>query len=92
MAILIPYQDCQINITGVQGVQLTRIIGVTRSYPDNHGLSPVGIQAWRRDFHLAVNALSVIQQARKLTLDVPGGPLSEVRDWIFAKKSGPSPE
>ena len=54
MAILMPHQDCQINIT-VQGVQLTRTIDVTRYYPDNHCLSFVG-----RDF---VNALSVIQKA-----------------------------
>ena len=50
MAISLPHQECQINIT-VQGVQLTRTIEVTRSYPDNHCLSFVGIQAWRRNFH-----------------------------------------
>ena len=69
MAILMPHQDCHINIT-VRGVQLTRTIEVTRSYPDNLcQFSFVGIQAWRRDFHrigLGVNALSVIQEARKI--------------------------
>ena len=50
MAILMPGQDCQVNIT-VQGVQLIRTVEVTRSYPDNHCLSFVGIQAWRLDFY-----------------------------------------
>ena len=55
--------------------------------PDNHCFSCVGTQAWRRDFHLGVNALSVIQKARKIDPRyVPDGPLSEVRDWFSAKK------
>ena len=48
--ILMPHQDCQLNIT-VQGVQLKRTTVVTRSYQDNHCLSFVSIQAWRRNFH-----------------------------------------
>ena len=51
MAILMPHQDCQINIMEVQGIQLTRTIEVTRSNPDNYCLSFVGIQVCRRDFH-----------------------------------------
>ena len=50
MAMLVPHQYCQMNIT-VQGVQLTGTIEVTRSYPGNLCLWFVGIQAWRRDFH-----------------------------------------
>ena len=43
------------------------------SYPDNHcWLSFVFIQAWRRDFYLGVNALSVTQGVTKI--DVPGRP------------------
>ena len=87
MAILMPHQDCQINIT-LQGVELTRTIEVIRSYPDNH--ASCRLWASKRGgatFTVGVNALSVIQEARKkLTLDVPGGPLSEVRDWFCAKK------
>ena len=51
MAISMPHPDGQIIIT-VQDVQLTRTIDFTMSYSDNHCLSFVGIQAWRRDFHL----------------------------------------
>ena len=86
MAILMPHQDCQIDITA-QGVQLTRTMEVTRSYPDNHCLSFfLASKCGGATFTIGVSALSLVQKAQNLTLDVPGGPLSEVRDWFCAKK------
>ena len=48
-----------------------QIIIVCRSWPSKRG-GPT--------FNVGVNALLVIQKVQNLTLDVPGGPLSEVQD------------
>ena len=68
-----PHQDCQINIRGVQ----VQIIIVCRLWASKRAGAT---------FTVGVNARSAIQEARKIALDVPGGPLSEVRDWFCAKK------
>ena len=68
-----PHQDCQINIRGMH----VQIIIVCRLWASKRGGAT---------FTLGVNARYVIQEARKIDLDVPGGPLSEVEDWFCAKK------
>ena len=80
-----PHKDCQIDIT-VQSVQLTRTIEVTRSYPDNHCLSFVGIQVWRLDFHRRCECfVSGPKRLENLIRDVPG-PLRRFETGFMLKK------
>ena len=66
---------------GVQAIErlqvLIQIIIVCRLWASKRGGTT---------FTVDVNALSVIEKAENLTLDAPGGPLSEVQDWFCAKK------
>ena len=89
MAILMPRQDCKIYIT-VQGVQHTRPIELTGSYPDNHCLSFVGIQALRRDFHRSgVNALSMMSQVVRLATFETGFVQKKWSESRIAGRGGP---
>ena len=55
-------------------------IEVIGFYPDAF----VGIQAWRRDFYRRCECS--LKGLKKLTLDVPGGPLNEVETGLVQKK------
>ena len=85
MASLLPHQYCQINIT-VQGVQLTKTIEVARSYPVIIVFRLLVSKRGGATFTEGVNALSVIQKAKKLTLDFQVVRLARFETGFVQKK------
>ena len=96
MAILMPHQDCKLNITA-QDIQHVS------AFKDHRGhilvlsrFTVAGCRLWasKREsatFTVGVNALWVIQRVKKMTFDVQGGRLSEVETGLMPK-SGPLPK